>query len=576
MTATGATTCPRASPGSSRRAGAPRVSANQQALWSDRLAEKVAASIAPDRTGQPIVCASGISPSGPIHMGNLREVFTTHLVVEALRTRGHEAVHLHSWDDYDRLRRVPAGVDPSFERYVGMPLSDVPDPRGNYPSWAERHMSEFLPAIRQLGIEMTEVRQSERYRSGLYNAAIRRAMEQRGLVFDTLAEQQTAGRDERPIAERRREYFPFKPYCEVCGRDDTRVTAYETETVRYTCRHGHKGAMSLADGADISGKLVWKVDWPMRWHHEGIAFEPAGEDHHAPTGSATAGQLLVQRVFGGRPPESAVYSFVSLARAGGKMSSSSGMVTTPQTALSVLEPAIVRWLYIRRLPHQSFAVDLTPQGVPTLYDEWDRFVALATAPDATPAEAEMHRLCVETTSKTVCNSPRRVSFRLLASVADITQANCEQMGRIIAMHVDEPATSIQSLLDAIEPRLGCAIRYATELVPSDERTVVREAFSDRAWEALDERTRLAVETLSNELSVARSHDELTKLVYSIPRQMLDLPAETPPSPELKHAQREFFKAVYLLLLGKETGPRLPTLLLSIGSERARRLLGQQD
>jgi lysyl-tRNA synthetase class I len=94
-------------------------------------------------------------------------------------------------------------------------------------------------------------------------------------------------------------------------------------------------------------------------------------------------------------------------------------------------------------------VDLTAQGVPTLYDEWDRFVALATAPDATPAEAEMHRLCVETTSKTVCNSPRRVSFRLLASVADITQANCEQMGRIIAMHVDEPATSIQSLLDAL-------------------------------------------------------------------------------------------------------------------------------
>jgi lysyl-tRNA synthetase class 1 len=550
------------------------VSANQQALWSDRLAEKVAASIAPDRTGEPIVCASGISPSGPIHMGNLRDVFTTHLVVEALRTRGHEVVHLHSWDDYDRLRRVPAGVDPSFERYVGMPLSDVPDPRGDYRSWAERHMSEFLPATRQLGIEMTAVRQSERYRSGVYNAEIRHAMDERELVFDTLAQQQTAGRDVRPIEERRREYFPFKPYCEVCGRDDTRVTGYEDETVYYTCRHGHGGAVSLADGARISGKLVWKVDWPMRWHHEGVAFEPAGEDHHAPTGSATAGQLLVQRVFGGQPPQSAVYSFVSLAGAGGKMSSSSGRVAVPQTALTVLEPAIVRWLYIRRLPHQSFAVDLTPQGVPMLYDEWDRFVALATAPDATHADAEMLRVCVETTSKTVCSSQRRVSFRLLASVADITQANREQMARIIAMY--EPATSLQSLLDAIEPRLRCAIRYATELVPSEERTVVREAFSDGVWEALDERTRRGVETLTKELSVARSHDEVTKLVYSIPRQMLGLPAEAPASPELRLAQREFFKAVYLLLLGKETGPRLPTLLLSIGLERARRLLGQQD
>jgi lysyl-tRNA synthetase class 1 len=161
-----------------------------------------------------------------------------------------------------------------------MPLSDVPDPRGDYHSWAERHMSEFLPTTRRLGIEMTEVRQSERYRSGRYNVAIRRAMERRGLVFDTLAEQQTIRRDGRPLEERRRQYFPFKPYCEVCGRDDTWVTAYEAETVQYTCRHGHTGAMSLADGARISGKLVWKVDWPMRWQHEGVAFEPAGEDHH--------------------------------------------------------------------------------------------------------------------------------------------------------------------------------------------------------------------------------------------------------------------------------------------------------
>jgi lysyl-tRNA synthetase class 1 len=58
--------------------------------------------------------------------------------------------------------------------------------------------------------------------------------------------------------------------------------------------------------------------------------------------------------------------------------------------------------------------------------------------------------------------------------------------------------------------------------------------------------------------------------------MLALLADAPATPELKHAQRDSFEAVYLLLLGKETGPRLPTLLLSIGSERTRRLLVQQD
>ena len=95
------------------------------AVWSERLAEEVAARVAP---GKPIVCLSEVSPSGPIHIGNLREVFTTHLVAEALRARGREVVHLHSWDDYGRLRKVPAGVDSSFEQYIGMPHSRVPDP----------------------------------------------------------------------------------------------------------------------------------------------------------------------------------------------------------------------------------------------------------------------------------------------------------------------------------------------------------------------------------------------------------------------------------------------------------------
>ena len=132
--------------------------------------------------------------------------------------------------------------------------------------------------------------------------------------------------------------------------------------------------MSLADGEQISGKLVWKVDWPMRWAYEGVAFEPAGEDHHAPTGSFTVGSTLVREVFGGSAPNSAVYSFVSLAGMGGKMSGSAGGAPIPETALTVLEPAIVRWLYIRRLPSQSFAIDLSAKGVQKLYDEWDRFV----------------------------------------------------------------------------------------------------------------------------------------------------------------------------------------------------------
>jgi lysyl-tRNA synthetase class 1 len=553
---------------------APADPPTRAAVWSERLAEEVLAQIAPEDAGRPIVCASGISPSGPIHMGNLREVVTTHLVAEALRAAGHDVVHLHSWDDYDRLRKVPAGVDDTFERYIGMPLAQVPDPHDPATgSYAEHFMRAFVAELAELGIVLHEVRQSERYPAGAYNAEIRRALDARELIFDTLAEQQTAGRHDKPLEQRRREYFPYKPFCERCGRDDTQVTAYDpaTQVASYRCRCGHEAATSLADGAPIAGKLVWKVDWPMRWAYEGVAFEPAGEDHHAPTGSFTVGRTLVRDVFGGRAPHSAVYSFVQLAGMGGKMSGSRGSAAVPSAALDVLEPAIVRWLYIRRLPAQSFQIDLSPKGVQKLYDEWDRFVAAAHLPGAAAADAAMHALATRTSAGAVASAQRRVSFRLLASAADLTQGNREQIGRIVAQHLDEPVASIDALLDELEPRLRCAIAYV-ELLPADQRTTLRDGFDQPTWDALDEQSRTGVATLAGEMDAAWSLEGLTALVYAVPKLMLGLPRDAPPSPELKQAQRTFFKALYQLLCASDTGPRLPTLMLSIGPDRTRELL----
>ena len=545
---------------------------SQAELWDDAIAERVMA--AHDRTepARPIVVASGISPSGPIHMGNLREVFTTHLVAEALRRSGREVVHLHSWDDYDRFRKVPTGVDPAFDRYVGMPLAAIPDPEGRSGSYAEHFMDELRESLDVLGIQMTEVRQSERYPSGVYNAAIRRAMDERGLVFDTLAGQQTPGRHERPLEERRREYYPFKPYCPACGTDNTRVTGYREETVQYECRCGRSGEMSLADGETISGKLVWKVDWPMRWAHEGVAFEPAGEDHHAPTGSFTVGRTLVSELYGGQAPDSVVYSFVSLAGVGGKMSGSVGGAAIPATALDVIEPAIVRWLYVRRLPSQSFAIDLSPRAIQRLYDEWDRLASRVASGEAEGDERAVYRQSVESSAGPVQRTARPVSFRLLASVADITQGNREQIARIVSAHLDGAAPEPETLLAELEPRLSCAIRFATEVVPEAERTRVRPEFARATYEQLDESMRRGVGLLADGLAGNWSIEGLTALVYAVPKILQGLPTDAEPNAELKTAQRAFFKAVYRLLVDAETGPRLPTLLLSIGQDHARRLL----
>lgn len=546
-----------------------------ESSWVQRAAD-AAVEHALRRGGPPIVCASGVSPSGPIHLGNMREIMTAHLVAEEIKSRGHDAVHVHSWDDYDRFRKVPAGLDEGLAEHVGRPLAAVPDPCGQHVSYAAHFIAECTEALSAMGVRMREVHQAEQYPNGTYNPAIRRAMDRRGEVFDILSSFQTEGLHDRPIEVRRAEYYPFKPYCQSCGKDFTTVVGYDGLVVTYRCQCGHAGSMELADSAPISGKLVWKVDWPMRWVHERVDFESAGEDHHAPSSSYASGSVLVREIFGGIAPYSFAYGFVGLAGGSSKMSSSAGGAAIPATALDVLEPAILRWLYARRAATQPFTIDLSPRAVQRLYDEWDQFVERAESPEAPAMDAHLLRLCLRTSADTVDHSRRRVSFRLLSSAADLTQGNTEQIDRLVRQHLDssgeEPVPPGDWLLKALEPRLTCAINYATRLLPPEQRTRIRAEFNDTAWLELDQQTRGGVRMLDERLVENWTLDGLTRLVYAVPKLLMGLPEDAAPSQELKKAQRAFFAALYQLLCSSDTGPRLPTLLLSIGPERTHRLL----
>jgi lysyl-tRNA synthetase, class I len=544
--------------------------------WIQRAADDVVAH-ARAHGATKIVCESGISPSGPIHLGNLREVMTVHFVAEELKARGHDAEHVHSWDDYDRLRKVPAGLDESLAEHVGRPVAAVPDPCGEHDSYATHFLAEFSAALSTMGVAMRGIRQSERYPRGAYNPAIRLSMARRGEIFDILAGFQTEGRHEAPVEQRRAAYYPFKAYCQVCGRDSTTVVAYTEPVLRYECACGHAGAMSLADGEPISGKLVWKVDWPMRWVHERVDFEPAGADHHAPTSGIASGRVLIREIFGGTAPLSFPYAFVGLSGGTSKMSSSAGGAPVPATALDVLEPAMLRWLYARRTPSQSFTIDLSPRGVQRLYDEWDQFGERAAAPDASPVDAHLREVCVRTSAGRVVHSRRPVSFRLLASAADLTQANTAQLDRLVRQHLEgADLPDGEALLEELQPRLTCAINFATRLLPPEERTVIRGDFNEAAWRELDEQTQKGVRMLDERLAESWTLEGLTRLVYAVPKLLSGLGEDAPPSPELKKAQRAFFAALYRLLCSSDTGPRLPTLLLSIGPEPAHRLLTPPD
>lgn len=525
-----------------------------------------------------ITCASGASPSGPIHLGNLREFLTPHLVAEEIRRRGIAVRHLHSWDDFDRFRKVPAGVDPSWSEHIGRPLSAVPDPWACHPSWAEHFKAPLREALAELGVEMEEISQTEQYRAGVYTEQVLHAIRHRGTIEEVLAKHRT----KKPEAESEQEAaaledsvveeestgsgdlarFPYKPYCRDCGRDTVEVTAYDDDTtdLTYTCSTcGFTGVTNVA--TQHEGKLVWKVDWPMRWAFEGVDFEPGGLDHSTPGSSYTVGKELVKRIFGFRAPSYVAYAFVGFAGMQ-KMSSSSGGVPTAVDALQILEAPILRWLYARRQPKQAFDIDFGAEVV-RLYDEWDALGRKAADPAKRDAQVLAFERASSTAAAGVLPTPAVVQpFRLLSSVADVTAGNLDQVSRIVGASIEE-----------LEPRLARAATWITEFVPASERTTVRETPDAERLAALTEAESRWIALLLDGLADEPTADELTALIYGVPKLALGLGLDDAPTDEVKADQKAFFKLLYNLLVSADRGPRLPTLFQALGTARVRRLLG---
>jgi lysyl-tRNA synthetase class 1 len=424
------------------------------------------------------------------------------------------------------------------------------------------------------------------YTSGAYRDQILRAMRQRERIDEVLGRYRTkkqpasdetaawgqaegsgaAAEDDGSTAAG---YFPYRPYCSVCERDLTSVVAYDDAStrLRYRCECGHTEEVVLREHK--RGKLVWKVDWPMRWAYEGVDFEPSGVDHSSPGSSFAVGSRLVREVFGARPPIGPMYAFVGISGMA-KMSSSRGGVPTALDALEVMEPPLLRWLYLRRRPNQAITVSFD-QEIHRLYDEWDALTGKVADGTASPGDAAAYHRAVETTTAgRLVLTPRPVTYRTLASIVDVTTADPEQMLRIL--HDIDPAHPIRSL-DEVRPRLDCAQHWIFTQLPTEQRTRVRSEPDEALLDSLDDAQRRSVRLLIDGMEENWSLDGLTVLVYGVPKRQLGLPMDVKPTPELKAAQRAFFALLYRLLVGRDTGPRLPTLLLAVGAKRIRYLLG---
>lgn len=521
--------------------------------WAEAAAAKVI-SRKPDH--DEYVCAAGTSPSGSVHIGNFRDLATAYFVYKAFLKRGKKARLLFSWDDMDRLRKIPVNVkdvNSYMEQYIGRTYADTPDPFVYRPefgpaceSYAKRFEIEYEAAIEKFGIRPDFRYQQEMYRSGAYRDAVIHSLRHRLEIDDILDELRTT----KHTPEERESYYPVSIYCPDCRTDYTTITDLSEDCTKahYNCRCGYEGDFDFETNFDC--KLAWKIDWPMRWRHEGVVFEPGGKDHAAPTSSYSAGKVISKKIFGYTAPDFVAYEFIGIKGSTGKMSGSSGLNLTPETLLKLYQPEIILWLYSKNEPNKAFDFCFD-DGIIAHYQQFDRMLTAVRDGKANEAMQDTMYYCHIDGREVVT-----VPMDLLVTFGNITGFNPELIEMLFKK------VGMDYTREDFAERLELAKNWSEQCSP-DSLTTPLEKPNWAYYSPLPDSEKRELKLLSDYLSAGGyAMDELLAYLYEIPK--IVHPEES--ANELKTVQGTFFKNAYNLLIGKDQGPRLYLLLYAFDPE----------
>jgi lysyl-tRNA synthetase class 1 len=512
---------------------------NVSTHWADIYADKI---IREKGEKESYTCASGITPSGTVHIGNFREIISVDLVVKALRAKGKNVRFIYSWDDYDVFRKVPKNMPQPelLETYLRKPITLVPDTTGraeNYARANELDVEKILPTV---GVEPEFLYQAERYRNSLYAEGMRTALEKRSEIKAFLDEHRT-----EPLGD---DWWPISVFSSFTDKDNTTILGWDGEW-GVTYRDDDNGKTETLDLRTTSyAKLPWRIDWPMRWAREGVDFEPAGKDHHSEGGSFDTSKKIVS-VFGAEPPVSFQYDFISIKGRGGKISSSSGEVVSLYDVLEVYTPEITRYMFAGTRPNTEFSIsfDLDVLKIYEDYDNCERiyFDLLPVNEKRKAKEKRVYEL--SQVGEIPTEACYQIPFRHLCNLLQIHSGN-----------IDEVLSTLEAMTKSQEERLrvrcACAWNWITQFAPEEFK--FKLASEDDPKVVVEGDLLKAVQALSSVVSQMDDLDEKA-FVTMLYAAATDNGVET----------SDFFTAVYQVLIGKEKGPKLAPFIQACGKDK---------
>jgi lysyl-tRNA synthetase class 1 len=513
-------------------------------FWTEEVAAKCS-------EGAQIINDSK-TPSGRVHVGALRGVLIHDALYRTLLERGIPTRYLFGVDDYDPLDEIPYGGDTHFEKYVGQPLCEVPPPPGSSASdMAEHYIQEFFQVFAELGVTVEQYRMRDIYRSGRFNAAIDKILRHADVVRRVYKEVSNS--------DRAATWHPFQAICESCGRiATTEVSAYDGAVVTYRCRAdkrvsahlpsstgcGHEGRVSPFDGR---GKLPWKLEWVAKWVTFPVTIEGAGKDHSTKGGSRDVAGAVLRAIYDMEPPVNCPYEFFLVG--GRKMSSSKGVGASCRDMADLLPPEILRFLMIRTKPNSIVNFSPSEENIVKLYNEYDRYHERVLSGKATPDEGLVFRLStpggIESIGSFVPN------FQLVSALVQMPHLDPVAQ---IQRRKGGPMTEVE--MATLERRMASARLWVDQHAEESEKTILQTSLPKRTAEL----------TVTQRGFLRRLADAIPALVWeddALQTAIFELARLTPID------QPSAFKALYRVLLDRESGPKAGNLLAFLEPEFVR-------
>lgn len=513
--------------------------------WADINADKIIRERKNSLSGEKdaYVCASGITPSGTIHIGNFREIISVELVVRALRDKGEKARFIYSWDDYDVFRKVPANMPnkENLEKYLRFPITMVPDPWEKENSYARSHEVELESLLPVVGVKPEYIYQADLYRKSTYAEGIRKALVNKEKIKELLNEHRT-----KPLPD---DWMPVSVFCSKCNKDTTVIDGWDGEWgVEYHCDScGHKETADLKTTSSV--KLPWRIDWPMRWEVEKVDFEPAGKDHHSEGGSFDTARGISKKIFGHEPPVTFQYDFLSIKGRGGKISSSSGEVVSLRDVLEIYQPEIVRYMFAGTRPNTEFAIsfDLDVLKIYEDYDKCERIYFDKETVNEKKAAKEKRIYELSQVEKVPESFPYQIPLRHLCNLLQI------QGGDIDAV-IDSLDGVKEDQIARLRNRAECAWNWITQFAPEDFRFAL--SIPGKNMKQLDETEKKVIKSISEIIADIENHTEKT-LAEGLYKAAQDEGMDP----------KDMFTLIYTVLIRKEKGPRLAGFIMTAGKEK---------